>query len=43
MIPEAFARTTIDREGEAGAAWLAELPTIVEDLLAQWGCAPTAK
>jgi streptomycin 6-kinase len=40
MIPEAFARTTIDREGEVGAAWLAELPTIVEDLLAQWERTP---
>lgn len=38
MIPEAFARSTIDREGEAGAAWLAELPTIVDDLLTRWGC-----
>lgn len=36
MIPEAFARATIDREGEAGAAWLAELPAIVDDLLARW-------
>jgi streptomycin 6-kinase len=38
MIPDAFARSTIDREGEAGAAWLAELPSIVEDLLARWEC-----
>ncbi|MEU4607909.1 aminoglycoside phosphotransferase family protein [Kribbella sp. NPDC023972] len=38
MIPEVFARSTIDREGEAGAAWLSELPQIVEDLLARWGC-----
>ncbi len=40
MIPDAFAQSTIDREGEAGAAWLAELPAIVEDLLARWGCTP---
>jgi len=38
MIPAAFAASTVEREGEAGAAWLAELPTIIEDLLAQWKC-----
>jgi streptomycin 6-kinase len=38
MIPEAFARSTFEREGEAGAAWLAELPTIVEELLSRWTC-----
>jgi len=40
MIPDAFARSTIDREGEAGAAWLAELPAIVvhePDAFAAWG------
>ncbi|MEV7545242.1 aminoglycoside phosphotransferase family protein [Streptomyces sp. NPDC089915] len=40
QTPEAFARTTTDREGAPGAAWLAELPGIVEDLLARWDCAP---
>lgn len=40
MIPEAFARGTIDREGKSAEAWLAELPTIVEDLLSRWDCAP---
>jgi streptomycin 6-kinase len=39
MIPAAFAQATIDREGDAGAAWLAELPSIIEDLLTQWDCA----
>ncbi|GAB2668228.1 aminoglycoside phosphotransferase family protein [Kribbella swartbergensis] len=39
IIPEAFARSTIEREGEAGAAWLTELPGIVEDLLSRWRCA----
>ncbi|TKA11948.1 aminoglycoside phosphotransferase family protein [Actinacidiphila oryziradicis] len=39
-VPEAFARSTIEREGEGGAAWLAELPRIVEELLERWGCAP---
>ncbi|MDV5149929.1 hypothetical protein R1T08_39005 [Streptomyces sp. SBC-4] len=29
--PEAFARTTVEREGEPGAAWLAELPHIVRE------------
>ncbi|MEV5438791.1 aminoglycoside phosphotransferase family protein [Streptomyces sp. NPDC052682] len=39
-IPQAFARGTVEREGEAGAAWLAELPGIVDELLARWGCVP---
>ncbi|MGW5681591.1 aminoglycoside phosphotransferase family protein [Nonomuraea sp. NPDC003754] len=39
-IPEAFARSTVEREGEAGAAWLAELPSIVDRLLERWGCVP---
>ncbi|NGO49182.1 aminoglycoside phosphotransferase family protein [Streptomyces ureilyticus] len=37
-IPETFARSTVDREGEAGAAWLAELPRIVGELLRRWEC-----
>ncbi|MFF4213948.1 aminoglycoside phosphotransferase family protein [Streptomyces sp. NPDC001796] len=37
-VPEAFARTTVEREGEAGTAWLAELPRIVDQLLRRWGC-----
>ncbi|MFE9644073.1 aminoglycoside phosphotransferase family protein [Streptomyces sp. NPDC006365] len=39
-IPEAFARSTVDREGEPGAAWLAELPRIVDELLGRWECVP---
>ncbi len=39
-VPEGFARTTIDREGEPGAAWLDELPGIVDQLLVGWGCVP---
>ncbi|MEV1170401.1 aminoglycoside phosphotransferase family protein [Nonomuraea sp. NPDC049784] len=39
-IPEAFARSTVEREGEPGAAWLAELPRIVDDLLERWECVP---
>ncbi|WP_427891094.1 aminoglycoside phosphotransferase family protein [Kribbella sp. GL6] len=39
MIPDAFARLTVEREGAAGEAWLAELPGIVEELLGQWGVA----
>ncbi|MFI7637303.1 aminoglycoside phosphotransferase family protein [Nonomuraea sp. NPDC049400] len=39
-IPEAFARSTIEREGEPGAAWIAELPGIVEELLERWECVP---
>ncbi|MEU0397147.1 aminoglycoside phosphotransferase family protein [Streptomyces sp. NPDC006208] len=39
-IPEEFARSTVQREGGSGAAWLAELPTIVDELLERWQCVP---
>nr|WSW65759.1 aminoglycoside phosphotransferase family protein [Streptomyces sp. NBC_00995] len=39
-MPEEFARSTVDREGGAGVAWLAELPGVVEELLGRWGCGP---
>ncbi|MGW6945319.1 aminoglycoside phosphotransferase family protein [Streptomyces xanthophaeus] len=39
-IPEAFAHSTVEREGAAGAAWLAELPGIVAELLGRFGCVP---
>jgi streptomycin 6-kinase len=39
-VPEAFARSTVEREGEPGAAWLAELPGVVDKLLGRWGCEP---
>jgi streptomycin 6-kinase len=39
-IPEAFARSTVEREGEPGAVWLAGLPGIVDELLGRWGCVP---
>lgn len=42
-IPEAFARSTVEREGEPGAAWLAELPGIVEELLGRWDCVPDGR
>lgn len=38
-VPEAFARTTVEREGESGAVWLDELPGIVDELLGHWECA----
>ncbi|MER7849232.1 aminoglycoside phosphotransferase family protein [Kitasatospora sp. NPDC096077] len=38
--PEEFARGTVEREGEAGAEWLATLPGIVEELLGCWECVP---
>ncbi|MFI8387840.1 aminoglycoside phosphotransferase family protein [Streptomyces sp. NPDC085540] len=38
--PEMFTRCTLEREGAAGAAWLAELPSIVDELLARWECVP---
>ncbi|MFJ3306147.1 aminoglycoside phosphotransferase family protein [Streptomyces sp. NPDC086549] len=39
-VPEVFARGTVEREGEPGAGWLAELPWIVDELLGRWGCMP---
>ncbi|MFD4501824.1 aminoglycoside phosphotransferase family protein [Streptomyces sp. NPDC058457] len=39
-IPEALVRGTIDREGDRGARWITELPSIVEDLLQRWDCVP---
>ncbi len=39
-MPEEFVRNTIEREGEPGAAWLTELPTLVDELLGRWGCVP---
>ncbi|MFI6676328.1 aminoglycoside phosphotransferase family protein [Kribbella sp. NPDC050470] len=39
IVPEAFVRATVDREGEAGEAWLERLPGIIEELLSRWDCA----
>ncbi|UED86770.1 aminoglycoside phosphotransferase family protein [Streptomyces profundus] len=39
-VPEAFAWGTREREGDAAAGWLAELPGIVAELLDRWGCVP---
>ncbi|MER6524142.1 aminoglycoside phosphotransferase family protein [Streptomyces sp. NPDC001508] len=39
-VPEGFARSTVEREGEAGAAWIERLPGIVEKLTGAWGCVP---
>ncbi|WP_433142276.1 aminoglycoside phosphotransferase family protein [Actinomadura nitritigenes] len=40
VIPEVFARSTVEREGEAGTEWLAGLPGIVKELLDRWDCVP---
>ncbi|MFE3587560.1 aminoglycoside phosphotransferase family protein [Streptomyces niveus] len=40
VVPEEFARCTVEREGEPGAAWLAGLPGIVEELLGRWDHVP---
>lgn len=39
-VPAAFARAKVAGEGEAGRAWVAALPGLVEDLLRRWGCTP---
>lgn len=36
VVPEAFAQSTIVREGEAGRQWLAELPALVAELCRRW-------
>lgn len=37
VVPEAFAKSTIAREGEAGRRWLADLPRLVTELCQRWG------
>ncbi|WP_129840815.1 aminoglycoside phosphotransferase family protein [Streptomyces sp. RFCAC02] len=39
-IPKRLAEGTIAREGDAGRAWIAALPGLVDDLLERWGCVP---
>ncbi|MFD0899949.1 aminoglycoside phosphotransferase family protein [Actinomadura sediminis] len=39
-VPDVFARGTVEREGPVGAAWLADLPGIVGELLESWDCVP---
>lgn len=41
-IPDDFASSTIDREGEGSRTWLASLPVLVDELLERWSCTPTA-
>ena len=36
-MPAAFAASTVAREGEAGGAWLASLPGLIEELCEHWG------
>ncbi|MFI6528238.1 aminoglycoside phosphotransferase family protein [Streptomyces uncialis] len=40
VLPEAFVRVTVDREGPAGSAWLATLPATVRELAERWDCTP---
>jgi streptomycin 6-kinase len=40
VIPEEFRRGTVEREGDAGAAWLGVLPGVVGELVERWGCVP---
>lgn len=37
IIPEAFARTMIELHGDAGAAWVAVLPALLDRCAARWG------
>ncbi|MFD7891891.1 aminoglycoside phosphotransferase family protein [Streptomyces albidoflavus] len=39
-LPPEFVRTTVAREGDTGAAWLAGLPATVAELLERWECVP---
>ncbi len=36
VIPDAFATTTIAREGDAGRAWVAALPAVIQTLCDRW-------
>ncbi|MFN0095188.1 MAG: aminoglycoside phosphotransferase family protein [Dehalococcoidia bacterium] len=36
VVPEAFAASTIAREGDTGRAWVAALPGVVESLCKRW-------
>lgn len=40
-VPEGFALSTVQREGERGRAWLATLPGLADELLGRWDCEPT--
>ncbi|MGW7077214.1 aminoglycoside phosphotransferase family protein [Streptomyces sp. NPDC054866] len=40
-VPEGFALSTVQREGERGRAWLATLPELADELLRRWDCEPT--
>ncbi|MCQ1577105.1 aminoglycoside phosphotransferase family protein, partial [Streptomyces parvus] len=40
VLPEAFVRVTVDREGPAGSAWLSALPATVRELAEHWDCTP---
>lgn len=37
VIPNEFANATIDREGDVGRRWIAQLPLLVDSLVARWG------
>ncbi|MET9272087.1 hypothetical protein [Kribbella sp. NPDC003557] len=37
-VPEVFAQSTVEREGEPGAAWLAGMPALLAESLARWEC-----
>ncbi|MEU3558978.1 aminoglycoside phosphotransferase family protein [Kitasatospora sp. NPDC006786] len=39
-VPAGLHRTTVDREGAPGAAWIAELPGLAAELLDRWNCVP---
>jgi streptomycin 6-kinase len=41
-IPAAFARHTIEREGDPGRTWVASLPDLVDEFLQRWRCTPAA-
>lgn len=38
IVPAAFAEPLVARSGDAAHRWLAELPTLADDLLHRWSC-----
>jgi streptomycin 6-kinase len=37
QVPDAFARSTVEREGAAGRRWIDSLPAIAAELVERWG------
>ncbi|MFE6778529.1 aminoglycoside phosphotransferase family protein [Streptomyces sp. NPDC057702] len=43
VVPEEFQQSTIEREGEPGAEWIRQLPSLVDELVEHWRCVPDGR